>query len=798
MQRTVPFFYQIITPLLIVYTTLIPNAHAEEPLDLHHAVILGRSGKLPNAEQSAKTVLIEEIAKRTGIKLETATKWTSHTPIIALASMGKNKLHGKPIPLRKGENLPEFRKDGFRLYVDKQDPGTPIIWILGADPRGTLFGVGALLRKLECSEGQLTLSASLDWATAPVSPIRGHQLGYRATANSWDAWTVEQFDQYIRELTFFGANSIEGIPFHDERPLAYQKMDRREMNKAISRICEKYGLDYWVWTPADFDLKDTKLRDEMIQKHEAFYRDCPTLSGVFYPGGDPGDNPPEQVLPFMAELAKRLIPIHPNAKIWLSLQGFSKEQTQYVLDYLKQNDLKWLGGLCEGPGSPSIALLRGQLPKQYGLRMYPDITHNKLCQYPVLWWDQAYALTLGREAINPRPAQYASIHNWLSPYCDGFISYSDGVHDDVNKTIWSALSWDPTQSVREVMVEYARVFFNSKMDEEGANGILALENNWRGPLLNNGAVEGTLLEWERMARNAPELATNWRWQMCQVRACYDAYDRRRLINETRLEQEANAALLEAPKQGSESAMNRALAILNQSVEQPVSPELRQQIVALYDALFKSICLQSSVEKYHASGGERGASLDYLDVPLNNRWWLEDEFTNVRKLPSEEAKCARLKEIATWDNPGPGSFYDDIGNTANSPHVIRAEAPVSNPEENGRIEPTFWWLDDGKSRLRHSWQVTMDFPESMIYEGIDPEGTYVVRTSGYGQCLLKINGTRVAPTVKGTQMGEINEFPVTPEQVKDRKLVLTFDKPTDEENLGWRQRSRLAEVWLLKK
>ena len=42
-----------------------------------------------------------------------------------------------------------------------------------------------------------------------------------------------------------------------------------------------------------------------------------------------------------------------------------------------------------------------------GLRLYPDLTHNKLSQYEVRDWDQAFALTEGREAVNPRPVEYA-------------------------------------------------------------------------------------------------------------------------------------------------------------------------------------------------------------------------------------------------------------------------------------------------------------------------------------------------------------------------------------------------------
>ncbi len=772
-------------------------AWAAAPVDLRNAVVLVRPGDLPNAESAAATVLVEELQKRSGLLLETTTRWPKDKPVIAITSQPKVRAWKHAIPARTGEPLPEHRAEGFRLFVDQAKPTQPVVWVLGADPRGALYGAGALLRRLDCANGQIRLAEALDLATAPASPIRGHQLGYRATANSWDAWDAAQFDQYIRELAFFGINSIEGIPFHDDRPLAYQKAERRDMNRKLSEICARYGLDYWVWAPADFDLKDETLRNKMLARHEELYRDCKELSAIFFPGGDPGDNTPDLVLPFLGDLAKRLLPLHPKAKIWLSLQGFDAEQTDYVLDYLQKHRLAWMGGLCEGPSSPPIADLRKRLPEHYGLRMYPDITHNKLSQYPVPWWDQAFANTLGREAINPRPAQYAYIHNWFAPYCDGFISYSDGVHDDVNKTIWSAMSWDTNSPVRDVVLEYARVYFNAAVAGDAADGILALEKNWRGPLLENGAVEATLLLWQGLERRAPELENNWRWQMCLVRAYYDAFVRRRLINETQLEDAANALLLGAEKRGAGAAMDAAMSVLNRAVAEPVAPELRARIVGLYEKLFQSIALQSSVEKYHASGAERGASLDFIDNPLNNRWWLEDEFKRVRQLASEAEQCRRLKEIATWEQPGPGSFYDDIGNTAKSPHVRRCEAFFTNPAENALPEPTFWWWDSGKSRTRLSWQTTMDWPDAVVYEGLDPAAKYLVRSSGYGKALLSIDGVPVAPTRQGKEIGEISEFPVPPDALQDRKLVLTWEVPADEAQLGWRQKSRIAEIWLLR-
>jgi len=783
--------------MLLCTLALSIGAQAADQLDLSGAVVVTRPGELENAERAAVEVLIEEVQKRTGIRLTTSAVWPEKQTVIAIGSMAKAPGWGRPAPMREGAGLPERQPDGYRLYVDMSESPSSVVWVLGADARGALYGVGALLRHLDWGTGRARISTALDIATAPAYPIRGHQLGFRPQANSWDAWTPEQFDQYIRELTFFGVNSVENIPFHDSRTTPVMKIDRREMNRRMSEICDRYGLDYWVWTPADFDLKDAEARAKALDKHEELYRDCKELTGVFFPGGDPGDNPAQLVIPFLEDIAKRLLPIHPDARVWLSLQQFSREEVEYVIEYLKTESPDWMGGLVSGPSAPPIPLIRGLLPKKYQYRLYPDITHNKICQYPVPWWDQALALTLGREAINPRPVHYAYIHNWFAAYSDGFISYSDGVHDDVNKTVWSALSWDPNMPLRDILNQYCRVFFDPGIAEQATDGIFALENNWTGPLRENGAVEGTLLHWQQLEKQTPHLKDNWRWQMCLVRAYYDAYIRHRLIHETRLEEEANAILAQAERVGAEAAMPEAMAVLNQCVTRPVSPELRARIEELCEDLFHSIGLQSSVPKYFASGAERGAFLDFVDYPMNNRWWLEDEFEKVRAMASEEEKIAGLSVITHWENPGPGSYYDDVGNPAKSPHVKRSPFVFTEPGEEAHPEPVLWWWDDGMSRARLSWQVSMNYPEAVVYEGLDPDARYTVRCGGYGKFLLRMDGEAADAPADRVEMGQTQDFAVPAKHIQDRKLVLTWDQPTDEGHLNWRQHSRLAEVWLLK-
>jgi hypothetical protein len=244
-------------------------------------------------------------------------------------------------------------------------------------------------------------------------------------------------------------------------------------------------------------------------------------------------------------------------------------------------------------------------------------------------------------------------------------------------------------------------------------------------------------------------------------------------------------------------MARAMTVLNGVKERPTSPELRARIVDLCEQLYRSIGLQTSVPKYHAIGAERGAVLDFIDYPLNNRWWLEDEFRKVRAMAGAGEKRRRLHELAAWENPGPGSFYDNPGNIAKSPHVVHADVSPSDPSSLSEPGTTFWWWDQGQSRARLTWQVTT-WPLAMVYENLAENARYVVQSSGYGQALLRMNGELVKPTNDGREMGDRKEFPVDPARLKNGKLVLTWDRPKDEGHLNWRQKSRLAEVWLLRK
>jgi hypothetical protein len=82
--------------------------------------------------------------------------------------------------------------------------------------------------------------------------------------------------------------------------------------------------------------------------------------------------------------------------------------------------------------------------------------------------------------------------------------------------------------------------------------------------------------------------------------------------------------------------------------------LRARIFELGEALFQSIGMQLSVQKYKAIGIDRGATLDTVDYPLNNRKWLEERFAAIQNMPDEAGRLTRVQRILAGRSR-PGGF-----------------------------------------------------------------------------------------------------------------------------------------------
>ena len=707
-----------------------------------------------------------------------------------------------------------LRGEGYFLSVRRLN-GRAVVTGIGADERGCMFAAGHIIRILRWGRGSVCLPI-VSVTTWPRNMLRGHQLGWRPTSNTYDRWGLKEYEQYIRELIVWGTNAIELIPFDS----AYDRRVNLNFTCALADLIASYGLKVWLWYPIDDEVpkgitgaglvpgqvacpSQPDGRRFILERRRELFARMRHLDAVFIPGGDPGGCSCERctpwvktLLPLAKEIADILHRYHPKAGLWLSNQGFRGEDNRRFYDYLRTRTPGWLAGVVHGPwAEETVQSMRSRTPARYPIRQYPDICHCVRCQYPVPDWDQAFAATLGREPVIYRPSEHAHIARMFQKYTIGAITYSDGVNDDLNKVIWSAVLWDPRQSDRDIVRDYVRCFFGDDVADEAFRGIYLLEANWRGPVLENKSIPLAFDLWRRLEAHHPRLAErNWRFQMALLRAYYDRYVQMKLEAETRAQAEI-LRVLGAATGDALTAARRALVALDHIGHRLIAPDLHRRLLSLGQSLFDSIGMQLSVSRWGASGSERGAVLDFLDVPLVDEEWIRAQLEPAVAQGSSEAVRAAISKVLTWEDPGPGGFYDDLGNPRKQPHLIRIRSWREDP---GYVESTRTDFAIPGKGYRQSWvhyaESLFGAPIIMRYTGLDTHARYVLRATYSGRyrptMVLWANGIRVHGPEPTLSPPATKEWPIPVEATRTGTLTLKWFRVSG-------RGAQVSEVWLMK-
>ena len=807
MKKIMDFKWMTWTALMVFVcmnlsnTGLSQQIKNENDFSASQIVISQDLSRLSQAEQAALQTLIEEVEKRTSIVLTTTLKWPdSSTPVIAvgIASSFANKGPFNRLLIESSNKAAE----GFSIKIINEGRKAPTLFIIGNDTRGMLFGVGCFLRKISMQPGKILVPNDINIDTHPIVALRGHQLGYRPKTNSYDGFTEAMWEQYIRDLIIFGTNSIELMPpiTDDASNSPMFPLPQMEMMIKMDNILKKYNLNVWIWYPEMFgDYTNQENVEKSLEDNRKIFSQLPKIDAIFVPGGDPGDLQPRVLFSYLEKEADLLHKYHPKAEMWVSPQGFNEEEMDEFIQLVKKEP-EWLTGVVHGPQiSMDVNELRKIVPAKYPIRQYPDITHSLDCQYPVANWDFAFAATENRETINPRPISESYIFHAdsLTSKC-GFITYSEGINDDVNKIIWSGLGWDPGANLMEILQDYSRYFIGPDYTNDFTRGIFDLEQNWNGPLIGNNLVYTNLYKFQSMEKKAlPDVRLNWRFQQALYRAYYDAYNRSRLLYETQLEDEAMNLLRKASETGSLVAMEQAGEVLDRAKINNISEDWRQRIFELAEALFQSARMQLSVKKYYAISVRRGANLDLISSPFNDRLWLEKQFSHIAQIDNEQDRLNEIEKIINWKNPGPGGFYDDLGDQGNQPHLVL--------EESYKDDPAFYhspFAGFATNAFRISWgqyvQTLFGHPLKMHYSDLDKTAQYEVKVTYAGTTPVRLVADDMIVHDYLRRASEIApvSFNVPIEATQDGDLTLQWDIRTGQGGTG--RGCQIAEVWLIKK
>lgn len=557
----------------------------------------------------AADLFAEEILLRTGVKPEISD--TVQTPAIIFKTMPEGALPNK---------------DSYRLTLDGSN-----LTVESTGLRGLIFGFSYFLRKTTYFDGEIILIKDISGDYIPDKSIRGHQLGYRTTPNTYDAWSFEDYYRYYRDIMFFGCNTCEHMPNEGKLQVRNRlmKYDVEELLIEGSRMADELDMDVSIWYP-NYD----ESTPDAVEGRRRVFKAVPRIDAVFPPGGDPGELEAKVFLDRTVAISKALKEVHPNAEMWPSAQKphSMPEWGPEFIEYMEEHMPEEIDGVITGPNRAfPIDELRRKLPMKYPIRFYPDITHNVRCEYPVHFnrddWHYALASTLSRESVNPRPAEYRLIHRLTRRYVVGSVSYSEGVNDDINKMIWSDMDFFPDVPLYETLLDYARVFMYGVEAERVADGILALEKNWEGDPAENPHIENTLAIWTDLLKDYPALIDNWRFVLCLFRAECDALVCRRRRFELDLLEKALFLLNKGDLPGAKSIL-----------ETPFAPDynaLHDDIFALAERLFNQIGIQLDVENYCANSWERGATLETIDLPVTDRNWLLNKLNTAIEMDKDE-------------------------------------------------------------------------------------------------------------------------------------------------------------------
>lgn len=508
----------------------------------------------------------------------------------------------------------ESNEESYTIIQDEDK-----IIIIAHRLRGLIYGYSMFLRKCIVNGENLILTKDISGEYSPYMKIRGHQLSYTDMNNTYETWSAEQFERYIRDLMMFGTNTIEACLGDDEKHTDLMKYSFEEITKIKSQICEKLDIDFSIFCPYTSRLSDQESSDYFC----GCCHDIPKFNFYFPPGGDPGDLQAEEFFERCKKVKSDLRKEFPEVQLWPSAQApheYADWGERFVKEMNKMPDE--IDGLIYGPNHPfSLDEMRRSIDVKYPIRYYPDICHNVRCEIPVHFdrddWHYAYAATLSREAINPRPSEYRHIHRLTKQYVCGSVSYSEGVNDDVNKFVFGALDFDPESNLRDILRDYARLFFWGEDYEKIVDIIFGMEQSWNGDPAENSSVDcvyKTLVEMK-----SEKLMQNWRFVLFLFRASCDKIVRDRRIFELDL-------ISDAKTQIRKGKIKDAKQILSRDFDEDYK-KIRSELFTLAERLFKLIGMQLDVENFGGMNIERGCVLDTIDMPVTDRKYLLNQVTN---------------------------------------------------------------------------------------------------------------------------------------------------------------------------
>lgn len=369
--------------------------------------------------------------------------------------------------------------------------------------RGLIFGAGALLRSVDWRTDSFAVPEG-ERTVAPAKPIRCAYYA-RHFYNWYHMASYEELLRLTEDLALWGVNELNyqfAYPVVDRRyakgnDIARFETVSRQFAKALERMdLDLFGSGGGNQAPHDTDpsLKaepntDPKRGnfgfnvcpakpgglDFLIRQEQRFLDDyCKDLRIAHFSHWpfDEGGCECAVCRPWggngYLKLCKALSALYraryPEATTCLSTWTFHDDEYQMLYDYLATDESKWIGMLQidshgDFPGYP----LTHKLPRDIPIITFPEIS---------MWGREPWG---GFGAI-AMPARFERLFREVEAIASGFMFYSEGLSEDINKVVVTQLYADPSRHWQDIVREYGRWEFPGTDPDRFVELVAHLEN----------------------------------------------------------------------------------------------------------------------------------------------------------------------------------------------------------------------------------------------------------------------------------------------------------------------------------
>ena len=352
--------------------------------------------------------------------------------------------------------------------------------VTGGRFRSLVFGAGALLRAMRYGETAFSL-ADGEYGFSPANPYRIAYLA-RHFNNWYHRAGADELVRYVEDLALWGMNGFlmqldypavdmvwasEG----DKAVFAAASVALSERVRALDMDLMTFGVDNCM--PEDMPPGIRATKDPKGSRGADEYNVCPekpgalaslmhfwrgkmerqrhlAASGLVYWPFDEGGCACEKCAPWggngYVRLIERLSRMNeefcPGAKHLVSTWFFRDDDWKGFYSYLAKQD--WIDALIvDAHGDFPKYPLEHPLPKDIPVITFPEIS---------MWGRFPW----GGTGANPLPARFERLYRQCQSLASGFMLYSEGIYEDVNKIVINGLYVNPKLAHGDVLREYAR------------------------------------------------------------------------------------------------------------------------------------------------------------------------------------------------------------------------------------------------------------------------------------------------------------------------------------------------------